>query len=477
METPATSVVVVGDGLLAFIAAARLAQVIGGSRVRLVPDSSGDHGLGPCGPTMVAPPRWLAAALAGDRDDADAVSGAATGWVHGIGFRDWTAPGSASFWSFGDVGAPLGDVAFHQLLARWRLSGKPAQGADFSLPALAARGGRGCPSASDPRSPLSSLSPGLMLSADRFAARLRDRAIASGVALLAPLQEVRLDKSGHVAALALADGTEITATLFVDCTGDRRRLIDRVAPGEFRSWRSHLPCDRVATVPASTRPPQAFVLHRAEAAGWSVDLPAGTGWVTQRFASAAFGGDGTPFDSGAHHRPWTANVVALGAAAILVEPLHALPLAEAGDALALLAKLLPITDDLSVEAEHFNRVAARRHARLLDLAQMPYSLNRRHGEPLWDAACAAPINDELANKIALFESRGRVSMLDDEPVDEDDWIWLLDIFAASPRRVDPLAAALPLAAIEVHLGRVRERLAATVRQMPPLSPTPQHQGI
>ncbi|NJC34144.1 tryptophan halogenase [Sphingomonas jejuensis] len=467
----APTIIIAGDGLLAWLAAVRLAAAVGGSRVRVVPAGSVDHGIGPVGPSAIALPQWTARALAADSPVADALGEAATGWVQGIGFRDWSGRGTAAFWSFGDVGAPLDGIPFHQILARWRADGRPAQGADFSLAALAARAGRGIAPAPHPGSPLSTLSPGVMLSVTRFAAALRTRATARAVELLAPLAEARIDETGQIDHLRLQDETEVRADLYVDCTGEQRRLIDRVAGDGFDPWRDRLPCDRVTWTTAAPRAPQPFAIHRAEGAGWAVDQWTGDGWVTQRIGASIFGADGAPFLPGAHRRPWSGNVVALGSAALVVDPLHALPLATAADALDLLLTLLPATPGGQAEASQFNRVASRRHARVRDLSQLPYRLNRRRGEPFWDAVRAAPADDALLSKIALFESRGRVSMLDDEPVDEDDWIWLLDMFAASPRRQEPRAAALPLTAIEAHLARVRDRLVAAVRDLPPVAAT------
>ncbi|MBL7372824.1 tryptophan 7-halogenase, partial [Escherichia coli] len=81
---------------------------------------------------------------------------------------------------------------------------------------------------------------------------------------------------------------------------------------------------------------------------------------------------------------WTGNVVALGAAAMLVEPLHGWNLALLRNALDRLIGLLPAAPNGPEPAE-YNRLTAREADRVRDFAILHYKTNGRIGEPLWDA--------------------------------------------------------------------------------------------
>ena len=51
----------------------------------------------------------------------------------------------------------------------------------------------------------------------------------------------------------------------------------------------------------------------------------------------------------------------------------------------------------------------------------------------------------------------------------DEWAALFDGQGVRQDQLDPIAAALPAEAIATHMARMRERLAATLAAMPPLS--------
>lgn len=422
-------IAVLGDGLAAHLAAAMLARAGAGEVVR-VPVGNGDHGLGPVGHAVLGLPEWQAS------DIAEAI-----GWVPGSAFALGIAlagwgKGNA-FLPFGDTGASLDGLPFAQVAARLRADGQQVDFADFSLAAMAARAERFATPATDPRSPLATLGLGVSYPADALAERLAALAQEAGVRVAEAMP---------------------SADLHVDASGGAR------TSGAWESWQAWLPCNRVASrIVPSDRPPPPYPLHGAGPDGWRAHVA-----LDGMLADAAYSveGPGIPYRNGLRREAWTGNRVAVGAVAGVVEPVLGTALLLLHDAVARLIALLPYDlADTRAEAGEYNRLTASQHERARDAAVALWAVNARMGEPLWDAARdRAP--PALANKLALYRSRGAMPMYDDEPLSRADWIALLDGLSVRQRRLDPLAAALSADVARAHCARVRDRLAATLPQMP-----------
>lgn len=448
-------IAIVGDGLLAWLAAATLRRALGqGAAIAVVSTGRALDGLGATGAAVVAPPEFLRESPVADL--LPGVVGASFGL--GMAFSGWAGSG-AWFLPFGETGAPIGSVPFHQVAARLRAAGATVRLADHSLGAMAAQAGRFALPSPDPRSPLSTLDFALHLPTDALTAVLR------GADESAPLAHVQTN-DGRIAALDLADESRIEADLYLDCTGNAALLIGGALGEPFESWRHWFPCDRVVThvVPDGDAPP-VYALHQAHAAGWSASIPLDGAMTTVEFRAGT--SDGRPFESGLRRAPWCGNCVAIGSAAAAIEPLFATPLTLAQRALDRLVRLLPGGSATGVEAIEYNRIAASEAERARDMALALYQTNRRTGEPYWDAQRAVDLPDLLARKLDLYTSRGALPVYDDELFETADWAVLLDGMGLRPRRIDPFAAAIPLDRAEQHCAWLRERLVATLETMPP----------
>jgi tryptophan halogenase len=414
-----------GDGIAAHLAALMLAGA--GQTVVRVPVGNADHGLGPIGAAVVGLPDWHATEIA-----------AAIGWVPGgaftlgIAFAGW-GPDNW-FWPFGDAGAPLSDIPFAQVAARARTDGQRLALADFALAAVAAREERFAPASPDPRSPLSTLGPGITYPADALATRLATMAHAAGV----------------------QTGDAADADLHVEASGNA---------AEWESWHHWLPCNRVAARRVvSDRPPPPYPLHTATADGWRAHV-ALDGSLCETIHSVD--GPGSPYTNGIRREPWRGTFVAIGAAAAVVEPVLGTALLQAHDDVARLIDLLPHDPaNAKVEAAEYNRLTRARAEAIRDAAVALWATNARTGEPLWDAARdhAPPA---LAHRLALYRSRGHLSPAEHDPLSRAEWSYLLDGQGLRPRRLDPRAAAIPLAEATAHCARIRDRLTAAARTMPP----------
>ncbi|RYD58836.1 MAG: hypothetical protein EOP60_02835, partial [Sphingomonadales bacterium] len=382
----------------------------------------------------------------------------------GAAFVGWAGAQSGWFLPFGDIGAGMGRVAFPPLVARLRAAGHPVRPTDFSLAAVAAAAGRFARPSEDRRSVLSSYGYGLNLDKAALAAVCRGR--AKGVVHhAAPFVRAVRAENGHVAVLELEGGAQVAGDLFLDCSGPAALLSEGHG---FESWAKWLPCDRVVTRSnAQQGVPPPYAHAGAHASGWLRSVPLiGGPSEAMLFASAHHSDDAAvTICQGRRTRAWQGNVVAIGAAAALIEPLYGHNLQLVHNAIRRLIGLFPNTAG-GVEATEYNRITAEEADRVRDFVIAHYKTNGRTGEPFWDQARAISVPDELQYKLDLYASRGRMPMYDEEMFDRSEWIAALDGQGLHPRRYDALADTVPEPAIIQHVARLREMIVAAAKAMP-----------
>jgi tryptophan halogenase len=119
------------------------------------------------------------------------------------------------------------------------------------------------------------------------------------------------------------------------------------------------------------------------------------------------------------------NCIALGSAAIELEPLAGVDLQAAALGIGALIELFPIADVGDVEAREYNRVMAEHADGLRDFTLAHYHVGAPRAGAFWSRARSAPLPDRLAHKLDLFFANGRIELLDFESFEELDWAWLL----------------------------------------------------
>lgn len=482
MSSAVRRVAIAGGGLAAWASAAALARALDGADVDIVVADSGapageplaDHTL----PSSLVFFSHLGLA---ERDVLRA--GRAT-FRLGTRFTDWPRAGDSRQRPFGATGANVGFIPFHHYLTRRRLAGDAAAAERFSVNAVAIAAGRVAPGALAAR-----LEHGLNLGRAGCAELLRGTALAAGVRrVVGEIADVtRREPDGMIERLRLADGTSIDAELFVDATGSDAGLIGEALGVPFRACGSLFPVNLAASLEsASDGEPPLVTTCRALPDGWLLDVPlagrsartllTAIGVLSPDAAAARLRElcavpDGTavalaPFASGRRENAWSANCVAVGAAAAIVEPLVCSELHGLQSDILRLLRLFPPADCPSGLRDEYNAEARREYDAVCDYLLTLYAVPGLRGEPFWRRAAAGEPPASFLRRRDLFASSGRLAAFESDPFGADDWVTAWLSAGVEPRDYDPLLARMSLAELNAHFSRMAGAIAAETNRLP-----------
>jgi tryptophan 7-halogenase len=443
---PIDRIAVIGGGVGGWLAASLIARALPDVRVSVTESKGPDRSLGITNAAETLFPADLETLAAAGIDEDALIRGARGSFALGRALSGWHGESAPGFVPFGDIGAPLGPTAFHQLVARQRDAGAQVNLANYSLGALCAQSGRFARARPGDRSVHATLAYGLHVETSALAKWLRADAIARGA--------------------QLCDAPGGSADLVIDASGP-----DSAHGGPFESWAHHFPCDRAA---AALRPsgeaPQPYAHIEAHAAGWQAFVPVhGAIGDTFVYAHEALpdGPPGETFEAGRQEAAWRGNVLSIGGAAALVDPVAGTQLHLALADVSRLIALFPNDRACAAEASEYNRRWREETDCAFDFALLHTARNGVTAAPFWAEARSRPLPDRLAHRIALFESCGRVVLHDGELFEEPQWVATLDALNIHARRHDALAHGITLDQIETHFARIRAAMLEAVGAMPP----------
>ena len=128
---------------------------------------------------------------------------------------------------------------------------------------------------------------------------------------------------------------------------------------------------------------------------------------------------------GRRTRAWTRNCIAIGAAAIELEPLIGAGLHVTQLGIATLIELFPLDQQGAPEAVEYNRIIGEHADALRDFTIAHYRVGAGRSAAHWDAMRAEPLPQPLAEKLDLYGANGHIVLRDHETFDAADWAWLL----------------------------------------------------
>ncbi|MDZ7868629.1 MAG: tryptophan 7-halogenase [Rheinheimera sp.] len=267
------------------------------------------------------------------------------------------------------------------------------------------------------------------LDAAKFAALLTRHATQKlGVRhLLGNVGAVRFADNGDIAAIQTDAHGELTADIFIDCTGFRALLIGDACQVPFIPKNDVMFVDRALAVQVPYRDPETpipcYTIATAQPAGWIWDIGLterrGTGYVySSRYTSddealavlrhylKGAADDLTPrrieMQVGYREKFWHRNCIALGLSQGFVEPLEATGLLVYDATARMLAESFPAhTAVMPLLAERFNQRVRTAWDKVIDFIKLHYFLSQRDDTAFWrdnrdPASCPQSLLDNLA---------------------------------------------------------------------------------
>lgn len=445
-DGPIRSAAIVGTGITGWLTAAMLARAHPDVRIEVHPTAGPDRSLGCDCPVALLLPDDLPVLGEAGFQGKDLLRECRGSFSLGTALTGWCRDASAGFIPFGAIGAPLGSVPFHQMVATMRLRGEQVNLANYSLGALCAQSGRFAPPRAGDGPVHAALTFGLHLDTARFAALLQTDALQHGVILVEP-----------------PSAAPVVADLVIDASGP-----DSALSGAREDWHEWFPFDAVATSlrPTGANPPPYAHLD-AHASGWQSFLPlnGAVGEVLMfKQGETKDAPDAEPFRPGCQRLAWTDNVVRIGGAAAVHDPVAGLQLHIAlADVMRLIA-LFPASTNCTAEAGEFNRQWREKTDCAFEYALLRLWRNGCEGSA-WDQLRALPLPKRAAYRHDLYAANGRVSLHDGEIFEADGWVAQFDALGIRPRKADSFADAMAGNAIHAHFNAIRQALIGAVSRM------------
>jgi tryptophan 7-halogenase len=294
--------------------------------------------------------------------------------------------------------------------------------------------------------------------------------------------------TGHVEKISLSTGGEISADLYIDCTGARGALIKQALNVPFDDWSALLPCDRMVSVQCEAGTDFAPATRiTAREAGWQWRTPlqhsTSTGYV---FASSHQSDDdalGSLFDNldgralteprfvtiqnGRTTAPFCKNVVALGDAAGFLEPLEATGLHMVQSGLTRLLALWPTKAFDPLLADEYNRVTASEWELARDFLVLHYHAGTRTDTSFWRHCQSIAVPEGLARRLNHWRATGRLISPQAEIFQASSWLSVYVGQEMMPLAWDSLADARgQMTDYRGHLDGIARIVAETAAQMP-----------
>lgn len=443
------SVCVVGGGVVAKSAALALARALPEVEITLLDQPVQDNALADqlCA-TLPASRRFHA--LLGI-DEHELIRRGIASCHLATRYENWSASGAPWVHGLGEVGLAANGIPFHQLWARAVRAGEAPPFDVFSLSSVLASAGKFALPDANPGSPLATLDYAVHLHPAQYSALLDELLDRTKICRISGAIEAVNRSVERVAGVVLASGATIAADLYFDCSGPARVLVAPAA--EFETWREWLPFDRFS-VEEITPAPSPLSAVSARAGGWEMTLP-GPASVRISAWRSQENPEGTAICAGRLVEPWCGNVMALGDAAIALDPLLPLPLSLAHNAILRALELLPGRDFNSLELAEYNRRTAQEARRVRDFAALHYYQIARSKPP-----------ESLALTLDQFETRGRLPFFEEELFSSHDWLSVLLGLGIIPGAIDPAAAIVGGDVARQAMQRLARSYQAIAAQAP-----------
>jgi tryptophan 7-halogenase len=497
---PVRRVLIAGGGTAGWMTAAALSKTLGPllDVVLLESDEIGTVGVG----EATIPSLQTFHSLLG-LEERDFMAATQATFKLGIQFEGWRAAGQHYFHGFGLTGKDHWTAGFQHFWLKGRLHPECEAGdyALYSLEAQAARHSRFA------HLPDDGLHYAYHLDATLYARFLRQFSEARGVKRLqGKIVSVQTDAELHtVRSLRLDSGAELTADLYIDCTGFASLLLGQALQVGYEDWSHWLFNDSaVAVQTASVAEPVPYTRSIAHPWGWQWRIPlqhrVGNGLVySSRYATdeqarqALLGNlEGQPltqprvlrFRPGQRHQAWRGNCVAVGLSAGFLEPLESTSIYLIQRAIIRLLQMFPGAGIAAADVVEFNQQMRADIEHVRDFIVLHYHVTSRQdgaaasahtpgdvgapadGAGYWQACRDLDVPASLKHRIELFRETARVFRGAGELFSENSWVQVMLGQGLLPRQHHTVAQMMGSAELSRFLRDLRAQVNQTVMQLP-----------
>ncbi len=479
--------VIVGGGSAGWMTAAALSSMLDPKRTQITlieSEQIGTVGVGEATiPDMINFNRMLGIS------EAEFMKATQATFKLGIEFANWGRKGDRYFHPFGEHGADMQGIDFHQYWLRAHQDGSNHPIQDYSLCAIAGKAGKFCHPHENPKSVLSHIRYAYHFNATRYATFLRQYAEARCVKRIeGKVETVNLHaETGYIEELVLDSEKPIGGDFFFDCSGFLALLMRQALGVDFEDWSHWLPCNSAQTVACEhAGPPPPYTIATAKTAGWQWRIPTQTRTGNGHIYSTDFmtddeahdilmrGLDADPigepriirFATGYLKEFWHKNCVGIGLSSGFLEPLESTSLYLIQMGISKFITLFPGGSFPPIVVNEYNRQMRQQFNQVRDFIILHYCTTDRDDSPFWDYCRTMSIPESLQYKIDLFRETGRSFRYEDELFSRPSWVAVMLGQDIVPKVCDPIVATLPQEQIDHSLKSMNRAMMEAAAKMP-----------
>ena len=407
----------------------------------------------------------------------------------GIQFENWGHLGERYFHPFGQHGADMHGIDFHQFWLATKKHGSKNSIEDYSLCAVAAKQGKFQLPANDPRKVLSQIRYAYHFDATLYAGFLRNYSEKRGVKRIeGKVETIKVqNETGFIESLKLDSGKVISGDFFFDCTGFKALLMSETLGVRFQDWTHWLPCNSAQAIACEQNGPLLpYTKATALKAGWQWRIPTqkrtGSGHIySNQFISDQDAGDallkgldgapmGAPkqlrFTTGRRETFWDKNCIAIGLSAGFLEPLESTSIYLIQMGISRFISMFPGSQHPSIVSKEYNRHMSLLFDQVRDFLILHYCTTVRDDSDFWSYCRNMPLPDSLVHKMELFKSAGRVFRYEDELFSKPSWVAVMLGQGILPKTIDPIVLSLPIEDLQRSLGSMQNAMQNAAMNMP-----------
>jgi tryptophan halogenase len=401
-------------------------------------------------------------------------------------YSGWHSEKHSFYSANSSYGIDFDRVEFQHHLARLHLESdyKPKID-DFNISTACAKHGTFSHPVNDASSIKSRLSYGINLHSGKYAALLRDKAIALGVKeLQGKIEKINLQNSrkdneqendGFIKSIKLSHGPSVSADFFIDCTGQAGQLISKVLKVIDDCWQDRFPATNKVSFNIAL-PDLSSAVNTTETADF--------GWFSRKSLQASqqvicyyraqetseakvikeikkrlniiddqviTNISHTKIKQGFKHTPWLKNCLSLAGTMVNYEAVNEDSFCFIRSDLLRWLKRLPTKNCPKPIALSYNRETKQCYQDICDFNQLTFHLCLWRNTPFWHAVSQLTRSEQLNHSLRLFQHTGVFPLYEHQTIDKHRWISRLLGLNYWPKRVDPLLKNSDLLKIEQRI--------------------------